>query len=139
MFDEVRQILIRQVEAELKRMEEIDRKTRVALMAAFETVPGDPRFCIRRLEAVEHVVKTLGIRVVNNFTFRDVERVAVEFGWEPVKNGGRSLFRCVKRRDLDQDEALVVSRGNRYDPRTSSAGIPADDLPRFGPKGRWAQ
>ena len=97
--------------------EEWKRKWTSALLSGFETVPADPRFCVRRSEVVDHVVRALGIEVLNNRVFADVERAARSIGWQPVKNGGRSLFRCVKRKGQDDAEALVVSRAHRRDPR----------------------
>ncbi len=98
----------------------------MALEGTFETTPGDRRFCVRRLEVVEHVAKVLGIRVVNNRTFEEVTRAAEALGWEAIKNGNRSLFRCVKRRDHDPEGALMVARANRFDGRTG--GRPPRDL-----------
>lgn len=92
-------------------------KLRNAIESVFETVPGEARFCVRRLEVVEHVSRVLGIRIINNRIFARVERVARDMGWEPIKNGNRSLFRCAKRKDQDQDEALLVSEANRHDSR----------------------
>lgn len=102
--------------AELVRRE----KVRAALAANYEAAPG-PDYCVRRLEVVEDVARTLGIRVLNNAVFVDVERRARELGWESVKNGGRSLFRRVRRRGLDEAEALAISRSNRSDPRSQPA------------------
>jgi len=96
-------------------------KVRGALTAQYETAPG-PEYCVRRLEVVEEVARALGIRVLNNDLFLDVERRAHELGWESVKNGGRSLFRRVRRRELDDAEALALGRSNRYDPRTGRRG-----------------
>ena len=100
---------------------------REALQNGFETVPGDRELCVRRLDVVEHVTSTLGIKVINNRVFADIEREAAALGWEPIKNGGRSLFRCVKRKDHDRDEALMVSRANRHDPRTGLGTRTAGD------------
>jgi len=102
-------------------------KVRQALESEFEAVPGDRRFCLRRLEVVEHVSRVLAIPVINNDVFADVEQAARALGWEAVKNGGRSLFRCVKRRDLEVDEALAVSRANRQDPRSRRTATPELD------------
>ncbi len=104
-------------EAERQRQEHAEH-IRAALDSAFESLPGDHRFCIRRTEAVHHVAKTLGIRVVNNRLFREVAGVAQTLGWEPIKNGGRSLFRCVKSRTVPSDSALSISKSHRYDPRS---------------------
>jgi hypothetical protein len=117
MLDAIKRALLTRIHHEEQRKRDIEEKQREALESAFELVPGDRRFCIRRLEVVDHVARVLGIRVVNNVTFHDVEQMAVKLGWEPVKNGGRALFRCVKRRDLDQEAALAISRRNRHDPR----------------------
>src|SRR4051812_38392350 len=89
-------------------------RIRVAVGMAFETTPGDVRFCVRRLDVVAHVARTLGIKVVNNDMFAKVERVVSEMGWESVKNGGRSLYRCAKHKGQDADAALLVSRTNRH-------------------------
>ena len=99
------------------QQEALERKKREALEATFETVPGDRRFCIRRQEAVDCVVSALGIRVVNNAVHDDVRRIAEMLGWEPLKNGNRSCYRCVKRRGADVESALAASRGNRQDVR----------------------
>ena len=96
-------------------------KVHAALAAGYETADG-PEFCVRRLEVVEHVARSLGVRVLNNELFNQVERRAHELGWESVKNGGRSLFRRVRRRGLDEAEAIAVSRSNRRDPRSQSTG-----------------
>jgi hypothetical protein len=93
------------------------RKLQEALRAKFETVPSDPRFCVRRADVVAHAARALDIRVVNNDVFIDVERAAIVLGWEPVKNGGRSLFPCVKRKGQDHTEALAGSQEQRLDPR----------------------
>jgi len=98
--------------------EALERKKREALEGAFETVPGERRFCIRRQEAVDCVVSALGIRVVNNAVYDDVRRIAEILGWEPLKNGNRSLYRCVRRRSFDVAQALTVSRANRQDARS---------------------
>ena len=100
-------------------------KIRSAIESVFETVPGEGRFCVRRLEVVEHVSRMLGIRVINNRTFARVERVVRDMGWEPIKNGNRSLFRCAKRKHQDRDEALLVSEANRYDSRFDRASSAA--------------
>jgi hypothetical protein len=55
-----------------ERAQEEARKLREALESAFATVPGDRRFCVRRSDVVEHVARTLGIRVLNNRVFRQV-------------------------------------------------------------------
>jgi hypothetical protein len=113
----LREILVSRLRAELAEREESERKVRIALEGAFEAVPGDRRFCIRRMEAMDLAARALGIRVVNNFTFGEVRRVAETLGWEAVKNGNRSLFRCVRRRGIEAEAALVLSRANRRDPR----------------------
>jgi len=95
-----------------------------AMKEAFETMPGDRRFCVRRLDVVEHVARVRGIKVINNRVFRDIERAARDLGWESIKNGGRSLYRCVKHKEHDLDEALLVSRANRHDPRFGEAPQP---------------
>jgi hypothetical protein len=94
-------------------------KVREALGAAYETAPG-PAYCVRRLEVVEHVARTLNIRVLNNTVHADAERAARALGWVPIKNGNRRLFRGVKRRDHDEQEALAVSRANRRDARVAA-------------------
>jgi hypothetical protein len=111
-----RLVLARVLEAKL-RQEERRRSLRDALWAAYETTLGDPRFCVRRLEVVEHAARALGIRVLNNAVFAEVEAAASALGFEAVRNGNRSLFRCVKRRDQDSETALSVSRENRRDTR----------------------
>ena len=102
---------------EAERRKEVERKWREALEIAFESVPGDRRFCVRKTEVMDHVAWTLGIRAVNNNTFRQLVRIGELLGWESVKNGNRSLFRCVKPRSLDAITALAVSRKHRRDPR----------------------
>jgi hypothetical protein len=99
------------------RCEDRQSKVRGVLLAYYEATPGDPRFCVRRLEVVEHAARTLGIHVVNNAVFADVEAAASALGFQAVKNGNRSLFRCAKRRDHDEKTALTVSRANRRDAR----------------------
>jgi len=111
-----RLVLARVLEAKL-RQEERRRNLREALAAAYETTPGDPRFCVRRLEVVGHAARALGIRVLNNAVFAEVEAAACALGFEAVRNGNRSLFRRVKRRDQDSETALSVSRENRRDTR----------------------
>ena len=115
----------------------IERKMlHTAILSAFETVPGDSRFCVRRIDVVEQVARVRGIKVINNRVFADVQRAARELGWESIKNGGRSLFRCVKRTDQDIDEALMVSRSNRRDPRfgqrSNDGAADADHLGELG-------
>lgn len=112
-----RLLLATVLEAKL-RQEERGRNLRAALLAVYEATPGDPRFCVRRLEVVEHAARVLGIRVLNNAVFAEVQEAAREVGFEAIKNGNRALFRCVKRRDIDPDAALAESRTNRRDPRT---------------------
>lgn len=109
-----------------KRLDEEKRlKWTAALESQFETVAGDQRFCVRRLDVVEHVAQVLNIPVLNNRVFADVARAASSLGWQPVKNGGRSLFRCVKPRGIGLEEALTVSKALRYDPRyPQSTAIP---------------
>ncbi len=111
-----RLVLARVLEAKLRR-EERARNLREALAAVYEPTPGDPRFCVRRLEVVEHAARALGIRVLNNAVFAEVEAAACGLGFEAVRNGNRSLFRCVKRRDQDSETALSASRENRRDTR----------------------
>jgi hypothetical protein len=111
-----RLVLARVLEIKL-RQEERKRNLRAALLAVYETTPGDPRFCVRRLEVVEHAARALGIRVLNNAVFAEVEVAACGLGFEAVRNGNRSLFRCVKRRDQDSETALSVSRESRRDSR----------------------
>ena len=91
---------------------------REALRRAYEAVPGDPRFCVRRREVVEHVAGVLGESVINNAFCLKVEAAARELGWQRVKNGGRALYRCVKQRKADVAAALAESKANRHDPRT---------------------
>jgi hypothetical protein len=100
-----------------QRCEDRQKKVREVLSAGYETTPGDPRFCVRRLDVVEHAAQSLGIAVLNNAVFADVEAAASALGFQAVKNGNRSLFRCVKRRDQDRETALSVSRENRRDTR----------------------
>jgi hypothetical protein len=92
-------------------------QVREVLSASYDVTPGDPRFCVRRLEVVEYVARALGIAVLNNAVFADVEAAASAQGFQAVKNGNRSLFRCVKRRDHDHETALAVSGANRRDAR----------------------
>ncbi len=115
-----RLVLARVLEAKL-RQEERGRNLRGALLDAYETTPGDPRFCVRRFEVVEHAARALGIRVLNNAVFAEVEAAACALGFEAVRNGNRSLFRCVKRRDQDSETALSLSRENRRDTRWPQA------------------
>ena len=129
LMEFVRDLLIERLRAEKAEREERERKLRVALEGAFEVVPGDRRFCIRRLEAVNLAAKTLGICVVNNSTFREVQIVAETLGWEAVKNGNRSLFRCVRRRGIGVDAALFLSRANRDDPRARQATVEGKEIP----------
>lgn len=93
------------------------RQVREVLSASYDVTPGDPRFCVRRLAVVEHVARALGIAVLNNAVFADVEAAASALGFQAVKNGNRSLFRCARRREHDHETALAVSRANRRDPR----------------------
>ena len=62
----------------------------------------------------------MGIRVLSNRLFVDVEGVAETLGFQAVRNGGRSLFRCVRRRGVDADTALAISRANRRDSRATA-------------------
>jgi hypothetical protein len=101
-----------------RALQQRGRDVREAIVSAFEATPGDPRFCVRRLEVVEHAARALGIRVRNNALFAEVNEAAVALGFEPIRSNGRSLFRCAKRRDLDEAGALAVSRANRFDART---------------------
>jgi hypothetical protein len=115
------------------RQEERRRKLRTALAAVYEATPGDPRFCVRRLEVVQHAAQTLGIRVLNNSFFAEVEAAARTLGFEAVKNGNRGLFRCAKRKELDEETALAVSRANRRDARWPRAGEELGvDMARLG-------
>ena len=74
-------------------------------IANFETVPGDPRFCVRRSEVVKHVALALDIRVVNNDVFGEVERGAVALGWEPVS------VRMIRDVPAAQVRAALRSKG----------------------------
>jgi len=74
------------LEAKLRR-EERARNLREALAAVYEPTPGDPRFCVRRLEVVEHAARALGIRVLNNAVFAEVEAAACGLGFEAVGTG----------------------------------------------------
>jgi hypothetical protein len=67
---------------------------------------------------VEHAARALGVSVLNNAFFAEVEAIAGALGWQPVKNCNRALFRCAKRRDHDEGRALAVARANRHDPRS---------------------
>jgi hypothetical protein len=111
-----RRVLARVLDAK-HRCEDRQSKVRGVLLATYEAMPGDPRFCVRRLEVVEHAARALGIQVLNNAVFADVEAAASALGFQAVKNGNRSLFRCAKRRDYDHGTALAVSRENRRDAR----------------------
>ena len=104
---------LRKLLAEAKRRHEI----RAAIESAYEPVPGDPRFCVRRLEVVEHVARTLGRAMVNNALFVAVERSARALGMEPIRNGGRRLYRCARRRGRSEAEAIADSQANRLDRR----------------------
>lgn len=122
-----RHLLARLLE-ERQRREVRRRKMAEAVAAVFEAVPDDPRFCVRRLEVVEHVARVIGAPVLNNAFHAEVERAARSLGLVPVKNGNRSLFRCAKRRDESANDALTRSRANRQDPRWRRAehATPAD-------------
>jgi hypothetical protein len=109
-------VLLRVLDAK-HRCEDRQSKVRAVLLACYEATPGDPRFCVRRLEVVENAAGALGIQVLNNAIFADVEAAASALGFQAVKNGNRSLFRCAKRRDHDEKTALAVSRENRRDAR----------------------
>jgi hypothetical protein len=111
-----RRVLLRLLDVR-QRCEDRQKRVCEALWASYEATPGDPRFCVRRLEVVEHVARVLGIQVLNNAVFADVEAAASALGFQAVKNGNRSLFRCAKRRDHDEKTALAVSRENRRDAR----------------------
>jgi hypothetical protein len=111
-----RRVLLRVLDAK-HRCEDRQSKVRTVLLACYEATPGDPRFCVRRLEVVEHAAHALGIQVLNNAVFADVEAAASALGFQAVRNGNRSLFRCAKRRDYDHETALAVSRENRRDAR----------------------
>jgi hypothetical protein len=111
-------ILLERIEAERKRRDERANKVREAIASTFEAVTA-PAYCVRRLEVVEHVARTLGEGVINNAFHAEVERAARWLGMQPVKNGNRSLFRCARRRDQNNEAALAQSRANRQDPRWS--------------------
>jgi hypothetical protein len=114
----VARILLERIEAEKRRREERTKKVREAIASAFEATEG-PAYCVRRLEVVEHVARSLGEAVLNNAFHAEVERAARWLGMQPVRNGNRSLFRCAKRRDQDEEAARASSRENRRDPRHS--------------------
>jgi hypothetical protein len=111
-------------EQEKQLREERARKVRDAIASAYEETPA-PAYCIRRLEVVLHVAGVLGVSILNNAFFAEVETAARGLGFQAVRNGNRSLFRCAKRRDQDDAEALAVSRANRHDPRWPRAAEPA--------------
>jgi len=111
-----RRVLLRLLDIR-QRCEDRQKRVREAISSAYETKPGDPRFCVRRFEVVEHAAQSLGIAVLNNAIFADVEAAASALGFQAVKNGNRSLFRCAKRRDHDDETALAVSCENRRDAR----------------------
>jgi hypothetical protein len=113
-------VLLRVLDAK-HRCEDRQSKVRAVLLACYEATPGDPRFCVRRLEVVEHAAHALGMQVLNNSVFTDVEAAASALGFQAVRNGNRSLFRCAKRRDHDEKTALAVSRENRRDVRRAKA------------------
>ena len=115
-----RRVLLRVLDAK-HRCEDRQSKVRGVLLASYEATPGDPRFCVRRLEVVERAAQSLGIAVLNNAVFTDVEAAASALGFQTVKNGNRSLFRCAERRDHDEKTALAVSRENRRDARRAKA------------------
>lgn len=115
-----RRVLLRVLDAK-HRCEDRQSKVRAVLLACYEATPGDPRFCVRRLEVVEHAAHALGMQVLNNSVFTDVEAAASALGFQAVRNGNRSLFRCAKRRDHDEKTALAVSRENRRDVRRAKA------------------
>jgi hypothetical protein len=81
----LRALALAQVNAEKRRREEGARRLREAIAEAFEAT-GDPRFCIRRLEVVEHVAKALGVLVTNEAFFVEVTRVATELGFQPSRS-----------------------------------------------------
>jgi hypothetical protein len=116
-------ILLERIAAEKQRREERAQKVREAIASTFEATTG-PGYCVRRLEVVEHVARTLGETVINNAFHAEVERAARWLGLQPVRNGNRSLFRCAKRRDQDDATALAVSQSHRRDPRWSGATEP---------------
>jgi hypothetical protein len=113
-------IVLERLEAEKRRREERAKKVREAIASTFEVAAG-PVYCVRRLEVVEYVARTLGEPVINNAFHAEVERAARWLGMQPVKNGNRSLFRCARRRDQDDEAALALSRANRRDPRWSES------------------
>jgi len=116
-----RRVLLRVLDAKHRCEDRQSNKVRGVLLASYEATPGDPRFCVRRLEVVEHAAHALGIHVLNNAVFADVEAAASALGFQAVKNGNRSLFRCAKRRDHDEKTALAVSGENRRDARRAKA------------------
>jgi hypothetical protein len=122
METEIRHLLLGRVLEEKLRREKRTRNLREVLVAAYETTPG-PQFCVRRLEVVQHAAQALGIRVVNNTVFHEVENAACALGWEPIRNGGRSLFRCVKLRGQDDASALAASQMLRCDPRNRAHAV----------------
>jgi len=77
-------------------------EVREAISSAYETKPGDPRFCVRRFEVVEHAANPWD-RGAEQCHLADVEAAASALGFQAVKNGNRSLFRCAKRRDHDDE------------------------------------
>jgi hypothetical protein len=101
------------------------RRIREVLLVHYEPTHDDPRFCVRRLEVVQHVASALGNQVVNNALFADVAAAGEAVGFQSVKNGNRSLFRFAKRKGQDQRTALALSRSIRLDPRTSGRPSPA--------------
>jgi hypothetical protein len=96
-------------------------------LATYEPTPGDPRFCVRRLEVVKYAARALGIHVLNNAVFADVKAAASTVGFQAIRNGNRALFRCAKRRDHDKETALAVSHANRRDSRAGQAVADVDN------------
>jgi hypothetical protein len=106
-----------------RNLDRRQRQIRQAIVLAYETRSGDPRFCVRRREVVEHVARVLGIAVLNNRLFVEVEAAAGSLGFQAVKNGNRSIYRCAKRRDLDEEAALMLSHASRRDSRLGRPGM----------------
>lgn len=103
-------------EAAYKRREARALRLKEIVLARFEPT-ADQRFCLRRTEIVGAVAAGMG-EVANNDTHAEVRRLAAELGLEAVVNGGRALYRCVKRRGETEAEALATSRAVRHDSRT---------------------
>lgn len=101
------------------RHDERQRKIREFLASTYETTPGDPRFCVRRLDVVERVARLLGVAVLNNDFFAEVEEATKALGFQPIRNGNRSLLRGVRLKGQDEEAALAASRTHRLDHRRS--------------------